>query len=348
MSAVVPPCGTKPPLGRGLLGPLCCTSRRETGYNHNRTADRIDSQQTIARCGGRTYLAFMTSPSIGVLGLGIIGAIWARHYHDAGRLIGAWNRTPQPGFPQWHDDAATVAGAADYLQIVVADPPAVAGILEKILPALGAGKTIIQSSTIDPESSERFRTMVLATGARYLEAPFTGSKPAAQGKKSVYYLGGEPALCAELEEVLALGSAHRVRIGDHRQACTLKLAMNLRVAVQMQVLAESFVMCRRAGITDDTYFGALGANITHSSLDDLKEPQIRHEDFDPLFSIKHMRKDMKLARGMASTADFALLKTVSQQLDAANEAGYGDLDFAALFKLLSPARAAQSPAQGNA
>lgn len=278
----------------------------------------------------------MTSPSIGVLGLGIIGGIWARHYHDAGRLVGAWNRTPQPDFPQWREDPAAVVAAANLIQIVVADPAAVAGVLDRVMPQLAAGKTIIQSSTIDPASSDRFREQVRATGARYLEAPFTGSKPAAQAKKSVYYLGGEEALCAELDEVLALGSAHRVRIGNHRQACTLKLAMNLRVSVQMQVLAESLVMCRRSGITDDTYFEALRSNITHSGLDDLKEPQLRHEDFDPLFSIKHMLKDMRLAKGMDSTSDLALLQSIHQQLEAAREAGFGDLDFAALFKLLRP------------
>lgn len=276
----------------------------------------------------------MNSPSIGVLGLGIIGGIWARHYHAAGRLVGAWNRTPQPDFPAWSDSAATVAARADLIQIVVADPAAVDSVLAQILPTLGPGKTVIQSSTIDPDSSDDCRAKVTATGARYLEAPFTGSKPAAQAKKSVYYLGGDEALCAELDAVLALGSAHRVRIGNNRQACTLKLAMNLRVSVQMQVLAESLVMCRRSGIDDDTYFDALRSNITHSGLDDLKEPQLRNEDFDPLFSIKHMQKDMRLATGMKSTADFAMLPTILRQLEAAANAGHGDLDFAALFKLL--------------
>lgn len=276
----------------------------------------------------------MSDKKIGVLGLGIIGGIWARHYHDAGALAGAWNRTPQPDFPQWTDTPAAVAEASDYIQIVVADPPAVQGILDQILPVLGPGKTIIQSSTIDPDSSDTFRNAVLATGARYLEAPFTGSKPAAQGKMSVYYLGGDEALCAEVDATLALGSAHRIRIGDNRQACTLKLAMNLRVSVQMQGLAESFIMCRRAGVTDDVYFNAVERNITASGLDKLKEPQLRKRDYDPLFSIKHMHKDMRLASGMATTGDLELLKTIYERLGAALEAGYGDLDFAALFKLV--------------
>ncbi|WP_221030442.1 NAD(P)-dependent oxidoreductase [Actomonas aquatica] len=278
-----------------------------------------------------------TTPSIGVLGLGIIGGTWARHYHDAGRLAGAWNRTAKPDFPQWQDEPAAVTRAADVVQIVVADPPAVQSVIDAILPELGPGKTVIQSSTIDPDSSDKFKVAVIATGARYLEAPFTGSKPAAEAKQSVYYLGGTTELCDELDPLLALGSAHRIRIGDNRQACTLKLAMNLRVSVQMQVLAESLEMCRRSGIDDDTYFGALKPNITYSGLDKLKEPQLRHADFAPLFSVKHMHKDMRLAASMDSTADLELLKTIRTQLAAAENAGFGDEDFAALAKLFMKA-----------
>ena len=101
-----------------------------------------------------------TSPSVGVLGLGIIGSIWARHYHAAGILAGAWNRTAQPDFPQWQDTATIVAKNADIIQIAVADPAAVQSVLDAIAPALDSTKTVVQSSTIDPESSDRFRTVV--------------------------------------------------------------------------------------------------------------------------------------------------------------------------------------------
>jgi len=39
--------------------------------------------------------------NIGIIGLGIIGGVWARNYAAAGRLAGSWNRTPQPDAPAW-------------------------------------------------------------------------------------------------------------------------------------------------------------------------------------------------------------------------------------------------------
>jgi 3-hydroxyisobutyrate dehydrogenase-like beta-hydroxyacid dehydrogenase len=271
---------------------------------------------------------------IGVIGLGIIGGVWARHYEAAGVLAGAWNRTGQPEFPRWKESAEAVATAADVVQIVVADPPAVRAVIGRITPVLGRGKIVVQSSTIDPQSSDEFRAAVTATGARYLEAPFTGSKPAAEQKQSVFYLGGDAELVAELEPLLGLVSQARLHIGDHRQAATLKLAMNLNIAAQMQALSEALVLARRAGITDDVFFGALGKNVGYSGLVKLKELKLRAGDFAPQFSVKHMLKDMRLASRTNGCEDFPVLDTVRDRLAAAERAGWADEDFAALIKLL--------------
>ncbi|MDF3059064.1 MAG: oxidoreductase [Rariglobus sp.] len=271
---------------------------------------------------------------IGVIGLGIIGSVWARHYEAAGKLAGAWNRTPQPGFPFWMDSPESVVSAADVVQIVVADPPAVRTVLGRIVPVLGPGKIVVQSSTIDPQSSEEFRALVVTRGARYLEAPFTGSKPAAEQGQSIFYLGGDAALIAELDPLLAIISTARFHIGDHQQAATLKLAMNLNIAAQMQALSEALVLARRAGIADEVFFGALGKNAGYSGLTKLKEPKLRAGDFAPQFSVKHMLKDMRLASRINGCEDFPVLDTVRDRLAAAERAGWADEDFSALIKLL--------------
>jgi 3-hydroxyisobutyrate dehydrogenase-like beta-hydroxyacid dehydrogenase len=271
---------------------------------------------------------------IGILGLGIIGGIWARHYAAAGVLAGAWNRTPQPDAPEWRETPEAVVAAADVVQIVVADPAAVRAVIARIAPGLGAGKILVQSSTIDPASSEEFRAAVTATGARYLEAPFTGSKPAAEQRQTVFYLGGEAALVAELEPTLALVSATRLHIGDHRQAAALKLAMNLNLAVQMQGLIEARAIAAAHGIGDNVFYGALAKNVGYSGLVKLKEPKLRAGDFSPQFSIKHLHKDIRLASAAGGCAELPALDAVREQLKTAEARGHGDEDFIALAKVL--------------
>lgn len=271
---------------------------------------------------------------IGVLGLGIIGSVWARHYHAAGVLAGTWNRSAQPDFPRWLPTPEAVVAAADVVQIVVADPSAVESVLTRILPSLGPGKVVVQSSTIDAESSAKFAALVAARGARYLAAPFTGSKPAAEQKQSVFYLGGERALITEIEPLLALVSAHRFIIGTNEQACTLKLAMNLNIAAQMQGLSEALTLSRRAGLADEIFFNALAKNVSYSGLTKLKETKLREGDFSPQFSVKHMHKDMRLTSRTAACADFPVLEAVREALKTAEARGMGDEDFSALIKVL--------------
>ena len=272
--------------------------------------------------------------NIGIIGLGIIGGVWARNYAAAGRLAGSWNRTPQPDAPAWNESPEAVARAADVIQIVVADPAAVESVLERLLPELGPGKVVIQSSTIDAASSEQFEARVVARGARFLAAPFTGSKPAAEQKQTVFYLGGDPALIAELEPLLALISSHRLVIGTNAQACALKLAMNLNIAAQMQALAEALTLSRQTGIKDDVFFDALSRNVSYSGVTKLKEAKLRARDYAPQFSVKHMHKDLRLAARTAGCDDFSVLDAVRETLKTAEARGMGNEDFSALIKVI--------------
>jgi len=277
------------------------------------------------------------SNQIGVIGLGIIGRVWAGHYAAAGVLGGTWNRTPKADAPLPLGSPEAVARAVDVVQVVVADPAAVQAILARVVPELGPGKVLVQSSTIDPESSARFREQVVATGARYLEAPFTGSKPAAEARQTLFYLGGEAGLVRELDALLGVVSQTRFYIGDHRQACALKLAMNLNIAAQMQGLCEALTLVRRAGVADEVFFNALRPNVSYSGVTKLKEPKLRSGDYAPQFSVKHMLKDIRLSKLAATNAAsdlFAVREAVLGRLAAADAAGYSDEDICALLKLL--------------
>lgn len=272
--------------------------------------------------------------TVAVLGLGIIGAPWARRYQAAGRLAATWNRTPKPDLPAGKREARDAAAAADTSHIVVADPAAVRAVLDAILPVLRPGKAVVQSSTIDPDTAAACEARVRATGAAYVEAPFTGSKPAAENGTTVFFMGGDAAAIDAVEPLLALVSETRFRLRDVRQAAAVKLAMNLNVAGQMQALAESLTFAREAGIDDELYFRVLAKNVSCSGLTKLKQDKLARKDFSPQFSIKHMHKDMRLAQAMA--ARLPLLATVRECLARAETGGLGDEDFSALIRLLAP------------
>lgn len=279
----------------------------------------------------------MSQPHVAVLGLGLIGSIWAKHYTAAGQLTACWSRSPKPELPFSIDTLESCAASADYLQLCLYDADSVGEVLEQLLPHLESRHTLIQSSTIDGKSAEAFSSQVTATGASYLECPFTGSKPAAEARQTVFFMGGDAAVVQAAEPILQTISAKRFHIGSPRQAASIKLAMNLQISGIAQALCESITLSRHAGVSDDTFFEVMKENVAWSGLSALKELKIRHADFEPQFSVKNMHKDMRLTQ-MTSPDRMPLLDTVVACLSAAVDAGYGDEDFIALIKNLDQRR----------
>jgi 3-hydroxyisobutyrate dehydrogenase-like beta-hydroxyacid dehydrogenase len=272
---------------------------------------------------------------IAVLGLGIIGSAWAKNLIADGHEVRTWNRSPKD-FPGFHPSITEAVAGAEAIVIVVADPPAVQSVLDSVVPKIGPGQLIIQSSTISAEWTLRFAEQVGKTGALFLEAPFTGSKLAAERRQTVYYLGGDPSVIEKARPILQPISSTILHIGPLGTASSLKLAMNMNIAGIAMILCESLTLCRSAGIPDDVYFQALSKNAAHSPLADIKEPKLRQLDYSPQFSVKHMGKDLRLALETASKLPLTLAQTevLKQTYDRGIAAGLKDDDFIGLVRLV--------------
>ena len=273
---------------------------------------------------------------IAVLGLGIIGGVWARNLGADGHEVRAWNRTPQRDFPGFVADIPTAVAGADLVFIVVADPAAVASVLEAALPHLRSGQIVVQSSTISPRWTLEFAQKVAPSGADFLEAPFTGSKPAAIARETVFYVGGDAELIEKSRPVLAALSKTILHIGPLGSASALKLAMNLNIAGVAQALCESLALARGCGLSDDVFFEALGQNVSKSGLVTLKEPKLRARDYAPQFSLKHLEKDLRLALETAHESEVELPQTTAlrEMYRQGLQRGWGDDDFIGLERLL--------------
>ena len=209
---------------------------------------------------------------IAVLGLGIIGRAWAKDLIVDGHAVRCWNRTPRD-FPNFYPAIQDAVEKAEAIFVIVSDPPAVQSVLDQITLQLGPNKIVVQSSTISARWTLQFAEQVRRTGASFLEAPLTGSKIAAEDRQTVYYLGGDTELVERMRPVLEPISSAILHIGPLGTASSLKLAMKMHIAGIGQILCESLALCRRFGIPDEVYSEALGRNLAHSGLADLKEPK---------------------------------------------------------------------------
>ncbi|HUB67600.1 MAG TPA: NAD(P)-dependent oxidoreductase [Candidatus Methylacidiphilales bacterium] len=278
--------------------------------------------------------------TVTIAGLGIIGGTWAKNLHEDGLNIRAWNRTRRD-LPYFAPDLAQAVTGSEIIIIVVADPPAVEDMLKVIVPQLKPGQLVAQSSTISAAWTRKFSALVEATGALFLEAPFTGSKLAAEARQTVFYLGGTKEVIEKARPLLTRLGSNLLHIGPVGTASSLKLAMNLNLAVMAGALSESLTLARNEGIPDEVFFDALHLNAGRSGLSDLKEPKFRSGDFSPQFSLKHMNKDLRLALETAGNLDLPAAKALKSFYDRGMSGGMAEDDFIGMIRLLAPEKKTQ-------
>ena len=282
----------------------------------------------------------MTRPfrkNVGVIGLGIIGRRIAEHLRRQGLSVFVWNRTPRP-VPNFVGSPAELTQTCNYLQIFVSDDDALMRMIQVISPALTASHIVIAHSTVSPDTMRGAASLVERRGARLVEAPFTGSKLAAEKGQLVYYVAGEESAVAAVRPLLQASSTAIVDIGEIGQASIIKVATNMVTAASIQAAAEAMALVHYSGIGLEKFAEALKHNAIFSATLEAKIPRIMNADFEPHFSVKHMLKDMQIANRLGREFDLDLTvagATRDRLLDEARQ-GRGDQDFSSIARRFLP------------
>ncbi len=281
--------------------------------------------------------------NVGVIGLGIIGSRAAAGLRAAGFQVFVWNRSAR-AIPNFLGSPADVAAACDLIQLFVADAPALMEVLAALAPKLTASHVIICSATIGPEATLEAARFVEERGARFLDAPFTGSKLAAERRQLVYYVGGDDATFLPARPMLEATSKTIIRTGGIGDAALIKVVTNQIAAVSIQVLAEALAIVRKAGVPPEVFAAALEHNAARSGTMDLKLPKMLSADYEPHFSLKHMFKDVQLSIHLANSMnlDTPTAAVTAGVLFGAIKRGWGDLDFSSIFRLYGDPEEAKS------
>jgi 3-hydroxyisobutyrate dehydrogenase-like beta-hydroxyacid dehydrogenase len=276
-----------------------------------------------------------TTSRVGVIGLGIIGARVAKNLRKAGFDVYVWNRTPKEG-PQFVQSPQALAETCQILQIFVANDAAILETIAKLRPALTPQHLLIAHSTISPDTIKQIKAELDPTGAHLIDAPFTGSKGAAEKGQLVYYVAANPLDLERAKPILEATSRHIVYLDHLGDASLIKIATNLITASIVQSLSEAIAITEQAGVNPKKLIEAIEYNACRSGVSDLKIQAILKRDFDPNFSLTNMLKDSRLALKLAEKlkVDLPVTKTVSQLLTRADEKGWGSQDFAVVSELV--------------
>src|ERR1700683_3529553 len=200
-------------------------------------------------------------PTVGFVGLGLMGMPMCRNLLKAGFPLVLWNRTREKaeGFARENaqfdvkvgTNPRETAAKADALITIVSDPPALEEVLwgrDGAMEGLRRGSTYIDSSTVSPELARKIGAACTERGVGFLDAPVTGGTWGAEKGELVFMVGGEKEVLERAKPALQTMAKHIFLLGPTGAGQTVKLAMNLILALQVDALAEALALVTTAGV----------------------------------------------------------------------------------------------------
>src|SRR5437763_4492602 len=286
------------------------------------------------------------SARVGFIGLGIMGSRMAANLRRAGFELTVWNRTPGRA-REWAavhggtvaDRPADVAAASEVVVTMVVDGDQVERVLlgdGGVAEGARRGLLCVDMSTIGPHAARRIGAALSKRDVDFVDAPVSGSSPAAEDGTLTIMAGGEDADFARARPLFdAMGElvVHVGRLGDGQ---TIKLINNALAAINCAAVGEALLVGKRAGVDLDALVEVVAASSGASTMLALKAGPMRRHDYEPLFKLAHMLKDVRLCleAGQAAGAPFPFAAQAGEILSAAMGRGLGDADFAALIEVL--------------
>jgi 3-hydroxyisobutyrate dehydrogenase-like beta-hydroxyacid dehydrogenase len=278
--------------------------------------------------------------------MGIMGSRMAANLRRAGFDVVVWNRTRERAEEVAREHGAQLAGspaeaaeAADILITMLVDAPQVEEVLfggeAPAAPALREGALAIDMSTTAPGASRAIAGRVRDHGVRFLDAPVTGSKPKAEEGTLTIIAGGETGDVEEARPLFEAMGTVIVHVGPQGHGQVAKLLNNTLAAVNAAALAEALTIGRAGDLDLDALVEVIGAGSGASLMLDLKAGPMRAHDFTPLFRLAHILKDVRhcLDEAAAQGAEFRLGREAERLYAAADDAGRGQDDFAAVIEV---------------
>lgn len=287
----------------------------------------------------------MSKPSVGFIGIGIMGEPMAGNLLRAGfpltlhsRTRARCNRLCEQG-ASWKNAPRDVASESDVIITMLPDSPDVEQVYladRGIIKGLNRGATCIDMSTIAPESARRIADDVKNAGAHFLDAPVSGGKTGAESGKLVIMVGGEGEDVARVQPIFdALGKA-TVHCGPVSTGQLTKLCNQILCAVNLLGVSEAITFAKKVGIDPAVMLKAVSGGAAGSWALENLGPRMLSGDFAPMFMIDLQQKDLRIALDAAYEKKSPLPATaLAHQLLIANQAaGEGREGTQALIKSL--------------
>ena len=287
----------------------------------------------------------MTTPTVGVIGLGAMGAGIAQTLRHNGFAVHvcdvryeaaqafaaeggtAW-RTPAEVAAQVQVLVSVVVNAAQTEQVLFGDGGAAA--------ALQPGSAFVMCSTVDPNWSIALEARLQALGLHYVDAPISGGAAKAASGQMTMMTSATPEAYAVANPVLDAMAGKVYRLGDRAGAGSkVKIINQLLAGVHIAVAAEAMALGIREGVEPAALYEVITHSAGNSWMFENRMAHVIAGDYTPLSAVDIFVKDLGLVLDTARASKFPLplAATAHQMFMQASTAGFAREDDSAVIKI---------------
>lgn len=258
-------------------------------------------------------------PTIAFLGIGLMGRPMATRLLRAGYPLVAWNRTRAkadaiaPLGALVVNDPLEAAQRADIVITMLEAGPAVAQVIDMMLPSLRPDTLVIDMSSTRQSEAQHFHATLAEHGVRFLDAPVSGGVLGAEAGSLAIMAGGSAEDFARAEPVLnVLGRP--ALVGDAGCGQLAKLCNQLIVGGTLNIIAEALLLAEAGGASPAAVRAAIRGGFAESRILEVHGQRMLERNFMPGGQVKSQTKDLEnvLAAAAASGVTLPVTELVTQ------------------------------------
>jgi 3-hydroxyisobutyrate dehydrogenase-like beta-hydroxyacid dehydrogenase len=283
--------------------------------------------------------------AIGIIGLGLVGNAIARRLLAAGYPVVGFDAAAERNEALkvlGGEPARTTAEVFQASDRVVLSLPTSDIVREVLQPRLGMlrGKTIVDTTTADPEAIDPIGQSLADHGAAYLVATIAGSSTQVSRGEVIVMTGGSAELAGRCDDLLATFSRQRFHVGPWLAAARMKLVVNLVLGLNRAVLAEGLSFAKACGIEPRRALEVLQAGPAFSQVMQTKGERMVSSSFTAEARLAQHAKDVRLILEQGEQVNARLpLSTLHGDLLAQLVAqGFSDEDNSAIIRAFDQER----------
>lgn len=286
-------------------------------------------------------------PTIGFIGVGLMGSEMAQRLIQAGYTVTVYDRTREKAEQVAQHGARVansltdVASGSEVVISMLTDNTALDDIMHGThgqagaLSSASAKNTFIDMSTVSPQTSLRFCEAAREKGARMIDAPVSGSTPQAKEGKLVIFVGGEQETYQQCEPILKVMGQHIYYMGENGKGVTMKLVVNTMLGLGLQALAEALALGEKAGLDKHQLIEVLGQTTVIAPAHKSKLQNVENEHYPTNFALASMRKDFSLIMRLAAELSVSMPATAAaEQMYAAALAQGHNEDYSVMLQFM--------------